>query len=137
LKAQDKYLEYQDYRFSVAPMMDWSESASFSSLSARICSARQIPKLFRGSWLSSSLAEDNATPGLWAGDFSHRPLFSGGLMLVGDVQPHRVISPMLLRNANFRFRPKPEMPSEQRNVCFRVDKRTRALRVGRIGTYPV
>ena len=45
-------------------------------------------------------------------------------MLVGDVQPHRVISPMLLRNANFRFRPKPEMPSEQRNVCFRVDKRT-------------
>jgi len=23
-------LKYQDYRFSVAPMMDWSESSSFS-----------------------------------------------------------------------------------------------------------
>ncbi len=30
LKVQDKHLEYRDYRFSVAPMMDWSESSSFS-----------------------------------------------------------------------------------------------------------
>jgi hypothetical protein len=26
-----KRLKYQDYRFSVAPMMDWTESSSFST----------------------------------------------------------------------------------------------------------
>jgi hypothetical protein len=30
LKEQGKMLKYLDYRFSVAPMMDWSESLSFS-----------------------------------------------------------------------------------------------------------
>jgi hypothetical protein len=31
LEGGVNYLKYQDYLFSVAPMMDWSESSSFST----------------------------------------------------------------------------------------------------------